>query len=108
VLNMEAFRLARQAMGKYKGVKKRPSDAREMILETFMPGGKLAFMPHKQEQIVTILAELVRKFEPGKQYAEREVNVILSEANEDYATLRRCLVDYGYMSRSDGIYIRNE
>lgn len=106
-LNMEAFRAARQAMGKYKGVKPRPTDARELVLETFMPGGKLAALPRKNDQIVVILTEIARKFETEKQYTEREVNVILEEVDEDYCTLRRCLVDYGYLSRAAGIYTKN-
>ena len=103
-LNLEAFRAARQAMGKYKGVKPRPTDARELVLETFMPGGKLTAIPRKQDQIVTILDVIARKFEPEKRYTEREVNVILEDINEDYCTIRRFLVDYGYLSRSGGIY----
>jgi ArsR family transcriptional regulator, arsenate/arsenite/antimonite-responsive transcriptional repressor len=106
-LNMDALKAARQAMGKYKGVRKRPSDSREMTLATFMPGGKLNTMPLKQSQIVTILDEIARKFEPEKQYTEREVNVILTDINEDYCLTRRYLVDYGYLSREKGIYRRN-
>ena len=106
-INAEAFRAARQAMGKYKGVRPRPRDARLLTLETFMPGGKLTALPKKQEQIVTILDEIARIFEPERQYAEREVNVILEDINEDYCTIRRFLVDYGYLSRSGGIYTRN-
>jgi ArsR family transcriptional regulator, arsenate/arsenite/antimonite-responsive transcriptional repressor len=106
VLNEEAFRSARQAMGRYKGVKPRPSDAREMTLETFMPAGKLAALPRKHGQMLVVLDEVARRFEPERQYAEREVNVILEEINEDYCTLRRLLVDYGYLTRSKGIYTR--
>lgn len=107
-LNMEAFRAARQAMGKHKGVRKRPTDPRLMILETFMPDGKLRAIPLKQNQIVIILDEIAHKFDPEKQYAEREVNVILEDINEDYCTLRRYLVDYGYLSRHKGIYKKND
>jgi DNA-binding HxlR family transcriptional regulator len=100
-LNEESFRAARQAMGKYKGVRKRPSDSREMTLETFMPGGKLNAMPLKNTQIVVILDAVAARFEPEKQYTERDVNVILEEIYEqDYVTLRRYLVDYGYLDRS--------
>lgn len=107
-LNLEAFKAARQAMGKYKGVKPRPTDSRLMTLETFMPGGKLVAFPHKQEQILTILNEVATKFEPEKKYQERDVNVILEEVNEDYCTLRRFLVDYGYLSRDKGVYEKVE
>lgn len=107
-LNEEAFRAARKAMGKYKGRKPRPTDARELTLETFLPGGKLTSFPRKNDQLLTVLGEIAGKFETEKQYTEREVNVILEEVNEDYCTLRRCLVDFGYLSRSGGIYTRNE
>jgi hypothetical protein len=103
-LDLRVFSEARKAMGKYKGVKPRPSDARELVLDTYMRGGKLSAYPKKHEQVVVILEEVARKFEPEKQYAERDVNVILEEVNEDYCTLRRYLVDYGYLDRSGGIY----
>ena len=105
-LNEEAFRAARQAMGSYRGRKPRPTDARQMTLETFMPGGKLYAFPRKQDQIHTILSEIAQKFTTEKQYTEREVNAILEEVNEDYCTVRRYLVDYGYLSRSGGVYTK--
>gem|GEM_PF-1096871 len=106
-LNEEAFRSARQAMSKYRGRKPRPTDKRELTLETFMPGGKLNAFPHKHDQIVVILDEVVKKFDIEKQYTEKQVNVILEDVNEDYCTLRRMLVDYRYLSRAGGIYSRN-
>jgi hypothetical protein len=99
-LDLNAFTAARKAMGKYKGVRKRPSDSREMTLETFMPGGKLHTMPLKQGQIVVILDEIARRFEPDRQYSEREINTLLEETTEDFATVRRFLVDYGYLTRT--------
>jgi len=99
-LDLQAFSAARRALGKYKGVRKRPSDSREMTIETFMPGGQLSSMPLKQGQIVVILEEIARSFELDRQYTEREVNMILEETTEDYVTVRRCLVDYGYLART--------
>ena len=46
------------------------------------------------------------QFEPGQYYDEREVNRILKRYNDDYATLRRYLVDEGFMSRDAGKYWR--
>ena len=103
----EAFRAARQAMGKYKGRKPRPTDARLMTLETFMPGGKITAFPKKHEQMVVLMDEVARKFEPDREYKEKEVNVILEDVNEDYCTIRRTLVEYGYLSRHKGIYTKN-
>src|SRR5215210_1147083 len=100
LLNEEAFKAARQAMSRYRGRKPRPTDKRELTLDTFMPDGKLNAFPLKQEQIVVILDEVVKKFDTEKQYTEKQVNVILEDVNEDYCTLRRMLVDYRYLSRS--------
>jgi predicted transcriptional regulator len=108
VLNEETFRQARQAMGKVRGRKPRPTDARQMTLETFMPGGKLSAFPRKQEQMIIILDEVAQRFSTDTQYKEQDVNVILEEVNEDYCTLRRCLVDYGYLSRRGGVYTKND
>ena len=108
VLNEDGFRQARQAMAKYRGQKPRPTDKRELTIETFMPGGKLTAFPLKNEQIVIILDEVVEKFDLEKQYTEKQENVILEEINEDYCSLRRLLIDYRYLSRNKGIYVRNE
>ena len=40
----------------------------------------------------------------GRAYAEAEVNDLLRPAHEDVATLRRELVDYGFLARADGVY----
>ncbi|MEP6775619.1 MAG: DUF2087 domain-containing protein [Chloroflexota bacterium] len=108
-LDAATFKAARQAMGKYKGVRKRPTDSRELTLETFMPDGKLTAFPLKQPQILVILDTVATRFEADKQYTEREVNMILAGITDDFATLRRYLVDYGYLSRtSDGsVYHKN-
>jgi hypothetical protein len=45
---------------------------------------------------------MVTKFQPGTHYTEKQVTTILKEAHEDFATLRRSLVDYGYMRRERG------
>jgi hypothetical protein len=108
-LNAATFRAARQALGKYKGVRKRPSDSRELTLETFMPDGKLTALPIKQAQLLIILDAIAPSFDPEKRYSEREVNAILADIVDDFATLRRSLVDYGYLSRTtDGsVYHKN-
>ncbi|MCC2626874.1 MAG: hypothetical protein K0S14_524, partial [Thermomicrobiales bacterium] len=44
------------------------------------------------------------RFAPDRAYREAEVNDLLREAHDDVATLRRELVDYGFMVRDRGIY----
>jgi hypothetical protein len=41
------------------------------------------------------------------RYAETEVNAILRSFNDDVATLRRYLVDEGFLSRESNVYWRS-
>jgi hypothetical protein len=73
-------------------------------LRAFFDGDRLKQIPAQRKKRVIILRQLLTRFAPDRQYNEREVNDTLKVANEDYATLRRELVDYGFMTRDKGIY----
>jgi len=55
--------------------------------------------PSKQKKEMAVLRIIARVFEPGREYTEREVNALLSGVHEDYVTLRRQLVDFGFLER---------
>jgi biotin operon repressor len=74
----------------------------QRTLRIFFDGPKLRQVPAKRKARASVLAELLRRFEPGRRYTEAEVNAILREAHEDVAFLRRELVDYRYLSREGG------
>lgn len=61
--------------------------------------GKLAILPRKESKRLIVLRQLSARFTPGHEYSEKEVNGILSEVYQDYVTLRRNLVEYGFMVR---------
>lgn len=77
---------------------------RARTLKNFFDGRRLRSIPAKRKQLVIVIQDLLGWFEPLRNYPEREVNDILREAHEDVATLRREMVDYGYMHRAHGIY----
>lgn len=54
-------------------------------------------IPAKQRQLV--LGEVAKRFEGGRRYSEAEVNRVLEPVHDDYVTLRRYLVDYGFLER---------
>lgn len=58
--------------------------------------------PAKRKMKIYCLLYLVQKFEPEKEYTEREVNDLLLDWHTfaDPATLRRELYDYGFFDRS--------
>ena len=56
--------------------------------------------------LLAACAFLAGRFEPGRRYAEREVNELLADDAPDVATLRRLLVDEGFLERDHGWYWR--
>lgn len=78
-------------------------EERKKILKTYFTDGldgPLKRLPGRQKHIVVILRELARRFDPEKVYAENEVNEILQDFYDDYASLRRYLIDYGFLDRN--------
>jgi hypothetical protein len=56
------------------------------------------------KKMKAILLYILPDFESGRRYPEKEVNQILERYHEDYAQLRRNLIDTGLMKRENGIY----
>jgi len=77
---------------------------RAKILRDFFDGERLISIPAQRKKRVVVLQHLVERFDPGRDYPEREVNKLLRRAHDDVATLRRELVDYGFMRRAQGVY----
>jgi hypothetical protein len=58
--------------------------------------------PTKAKKKIVVLQKIANEFEAKRTYTEKEVNVILKSIFEvDYVTLRRELIDYGFMKRSN-------
>lgn len=75
------------------------------VLKTFVDDdGKLTGLPMQQKKFEVILRYVVKDFESGKKYTEKEVNEILTRYHEDYASLRRGLIVAKFMVRNHGIY----
>ncbi len=85
--------------------RRRPDD--DVVIERFLPEGRLVQMPAKRSRRLVVLDHVARVFEPGRRYPEAEVNVLLRAFYDDYAALRRYLVDEGFLARKDGQYWRS-
>jgi hypothetical protein len=79
----------------------------EAVLRAFISDGRLARIPAARNKRLIVLDRLAADFEPGRRYAEREVNMRLGRWHDDVASLRRYLVDEGFMSREGGLYWRS-
>lgn len=82
-----------------------PADAAR-VLRSFVRDGRLASIPTQQSKRLVVLDRVAQDFEPGQHYTERQVNSILRRWYDDTATLRRHLVDHGFMARDHGEYWR--
>jgi hypothetical protein len=77
------------------------------VLRSFVRDGRLLSMPASQGKRMVVLDHIAQSFEPGLHYTEKQVNAILVSWYEDTATVRRYLVDAGYLSREAGEYWRS-
>jgi hypothetical protein len=80
--------------------------AEDAVLSAFVRDGRLTSIPVQLSKRRVVLDHIVRVFEPGVRYPEREVNALLAVWHPDVAALRRSLVDEGMLSREAGLYWR--
>jgi hypothetical protein len=80
--------------------------AEDAVLSAFVRDGRLTSIPVQLSKRRVVLDHIVRVFEPGLRYPEREVNALLAVWHPDVAALRRYLVDEGMLSREAGLYWR--
>ena len=78
----------------------------ETVLTTFFRAGRLTEIPVKESKRRIVLERIALEFEPGRRYEEAEVNVIVGAFFNDYAAIRRYLVDEGFLDRDHGVYWR--
>ncbi len=80
---------------------------RQVNPDRYYAGGKLTSWPVKQSRQLLVLEQLIRDFRPGVEYAEVEVNRIISERYDDYCLVRRMFVNHGFMRRENAVYRLN-
>ena len=78
----------------------------DAVLKTFMRDGRIVTMPAKRSRRLVLLNHAAQLFEVGVQYEEGDVNLRLRNLHDDYAALRRYLVDEGFLDRDHGMYWR--
>jgi hypothetical protein len=80
------------------------------VVGKYIKNGKIIQIPRKLKDKEELFDELIISFEDEVKYTEKEVNLILSKFYDDYAILRRYLVDYNYLRRdNDGrIYVKQK
>ncbi|HEX3750576.1 MAG TPA: DUF2087 domain-containing protein [Streptosporangiaceae bacterium] len=80
---------------------------RDEQLGPFVRQGRIVAMPARPARRRLLLDCVAQAFEPGLRYPEAVVDDVLRVLCEDHATLRRYLVDEGFLSRQGGVYWRS-
>ena len=81
------------------------STGESRVLRGFLSDGRLQTIPAQEKKRLVVLRFLAETiFEAARDYPEKEVNQRLALLHPDVASLRRHLVDEGFMVRAAGIY----
>ncbi|WAA08846.1 DUF2087 domain-containing protein [Fervidibacillus albus] len=76
---------------------------KEKILSTYFKeglDGRLSIFPSKEKRKLIVLQHMISRFESDKMYSEQEVNEKIKEMYDDFATIRRYFIEYGFMDRN--------
>jgi len=74
---------------------------RKVVENYSLPDGRLKVIPSQRKKLEAILRFVVQAFELEKRYSEKQVNAILSGYHDDTASLRRELIGFSLMRRTD-------
>jgi predicted transcriptional regulator len=77
---------------------------RKVLRDILQPDGKLKIIPAQRKKREVVLRHILKEFRPGLRYTESQVNEILAHFHEDTATLRREMIAFRLMARSEGLY----
>lgn len=78
-------------------------DEKNSVLKTYFDksnGLRLKNFPAKEKKKIIVLQEIVSLFDKTRRYTESEINEIIGSIYDDFATIRRYLIEYGFMDRT--------
>lgn len=84
----------------------REEEYKEKVIKSFFKYDKLKGIPVQKKKKQIVLEKIVESFNEGKDYTEKEVNLIIADIHDDFCTIRRDLVGFNLMERKNGIYRR--
>jgi hypothetical protein len=79
---------------------------RKVLRDFVRRDGTLKEIPAQQKKLLAVLRHIVKEFEPGQEYGEKQVNDIMARYHPDTASLRREMIGYKLMRRASGKYWR--
>lgn len=77
------------------------SEEDKIIKNCFDKTGHLKEFPSKEKKKIAVLRHILKSFKQGEKYNEKQVNLVLKRMYDDYVSVRRALIEYGFMDRKD-------
>lgn len=87
-----------------KEQEEREINYRKKVIDAFFEYGRLKSIPAQRKKERIIMEEIAKAFENGKEYSEREINIIIADFHDDFCTLRRDMISEGLLERTGNIY----
>lgn len=75
------------------------TDDERAVLGRYFSGRVLVSIPSQRSKRRVVLQRLALEFDVGRRYVEREVNDVLGAFHPDWSSLRRGLVEEGFLDR---------
>ena len=76
----------------------------DQVLETMFMSFeplKLKQFPSRDKKKIIVLRKITEGLEYGKHYSEQEMNAYLKNIYSDFVTIRRALIEYGFVMRTE-------
>ncbi|MFN8379897.1 MAG: metalloregulator ArsR/SmtB family transcription factor [Anaerolineae bacterium] len=106
--NMEALTALNKAVFSRQklaaAVEETPEVYEQRVMASFVKEGRITSFPAALKKQLVLLKWIARQIDPDREYSEKEISAFLKQFNEDYATIRRELVDWHFMAREAGRY----
>ena len=104
VFNVSILEILRERSEEKSLQDERDEAYRKKVLDAFFEYGKLKSIPAQRKKELIVLEEIAKAFEPGRDYTEREVNLIIADFHDDFCTIRRDMISEGLLERDKNIY----
>lgn len=79
-----------------------PAYDRKVLVAFLDPQGRITALPAQEKKFQVLLRHILKSFEPGVHYTEKQTNEILARFHADSASLRRGMIEYHLMERAGG------
>lgn len=104
VFNVSILDILKEESEEARLQKERDEIYRKKVIDAFFEYGKLKSIPSQRKKERIVLEEIAKSFETGKDYTEREVNIIIADFNDDFCTIRRDMISEGILERTNSVY----